>query len=197
MKKIVLIGDSIRISYEPFVKEELAGVADVWGPEMNGGHSINILIHLHLWVAQRQPDVVHINCGLHDLKTTEYGGKDNLIPIPFYRLNLERIFTIIRKQTRAELFWCTTTPVGDSQAEAAHEQYKDFSRYNADVLAYNQCALEVAAQFDVKVNDLYTAVKEAGPVCATTDGVHYEEEGKKYLGRRVASFLREHVAGLK
>ncbi|HEY66459.1 MAG TPA: hypothetical protein G4O02_18060 [Caldilineae bacterium] len=44
---VVLIGDSIRMGYEPFVWEMLQGVADVWGPEENGGTSQNVLDHLH------------------------------------------------------------------------------------------------------------------------------------------------------
>jgi len=35
MKKIVLIGDSIRLGYETYVKEALAGVAEVFSPKEN------------------------------------------------------------------------------------------------------------------------------------------------------------------
>lgn len=39
--EIVLIGDSIRMGYEPVVRAALAGRATVWGPETNGGHTVN------------------------------------------------------------------------------------------------------------------------------------------------------------
>ena len=34
---VVLIGDSIRMGYQPFVTEALAGEAEIWAPEENGG----------------------------------------------------------------------------------------------------------------------------------------------------------------
>ena len=68
MKTIVLIGDSIRMGYQEKVREQLADWAYVWVPEENGGTSENILAHLDKWVLSRRADVVHINCGLHDIK---------------------------------------------------------------------------------------------------------------------------------
>ena len=67
MKKLILIGDSIRMGYQAAVIRELIGLADVWAPEQNGGNSANILKHLDEWVLRQSPDIVHINCGLHDL----------------------------------------------------------------------------------------------------------------------------------
>jgi hypothetical protein len=68
MKQIILIGDSIRMGYQPTVQQILADQAQVWGPVENGGNSHNVLTHLDAWVIQRQPDIVHLNCGLHDIK---------------------------------------------------------------------------------------------------------------------------------
>ena len=50
MKKVILVGDSIRMGYQASVVKELEGVAEVWGPEQNGGNSANILAHLDEWV---------------------------------------------------------------------------------------------------------------------------------------------------
>ena len=46
MKRIVLIGDSIRMGYQEKVHEQLADWADVWAPEENGGDSEKVLAHL-------------------------------------------------------------------------------------------------------------------------------------------------------
>ncbi|WP_257968099.1 hypothetical protein [Peribacillus deserti] len=35
MKKVLLLGDSIRMGYEPFVREALEGKAEVTAPEEN------------------------------------------------------------------------------------------------------------------------------------------------------------------
>ena len=49
---IVLIGDSIRMGYQDHVASELAGRAEVWVPEENGGDSRNVLAHLDQWVSR-------------------------------------------------------------------------------------------------------------------------------------------------
>src|SRR5690242_14324262 len=68
LPKVVLIGDSIRLGYAPLVAKRLAGQAVVVSPAANGGDSANVLKHLDEWVLREKPDVIHLNCGLHDLK---------------------------------------------------------------------------------------------------------------------------------
>ena len=46
MKKLVLVGDSIRMGYQAYVMRELFGFSDVWVPEQNGGNSANVQKHL-------------------------------------------------------------------------------------------------------------------------------------------------------
>ena len=36
LPKVMLLGDSIRLSYQPLVAERLAGKAEVVGPQING-----------------------------------------------------------------------------------------------------------------------------------------------------------------
>lgn len=64
MKTVVLIGDSIRTGYQDTVRSEMTGVAEVWGPEQNGGASRNILAHLDECAISCQPDIIHINWAL-------------------------------------------------------------------------------------------------------------------------------------
>src|SRR5688572_935889 len=68
LPKVVLVGDSIRLGYAPFVAQRLAGRAIVVSPSANGGDSGNVLKNLAAWVVGEKPAVVHLNCGLHDLK---------------------------------------------------------------------------------------------------------------------------------
>ena len=75
MKKLVLVGDSIRMGYQAYVRRELSGLSDVWAPEQNGGNSANVQKNLDAWIISRAADVVHINCGLHDLKR-DFGVDD-------------------------------------------------------------------------------------------------------------------------
>ena len=68
MQQVLLIGDSIRMGYQETVARQLCDVAEVWGPEQNGGDSANVRAHLEEWALSRPAAVLHLNCGLHDLK---------------------------------------------------------------------------------------------------------------------------------
>ena len=49
MKKIVLIGDSIRIGYDAYVREKLAGKAEVLSPEENGRFAQYVYRYVGEW----------------------------------------------------------------------------------------------------------------------------------------------------
>jgi lysophospholipase L1-like esterase len=193
MMSVVLIGDSIRLGYQPQVQRLLAGEAEVWGPETNGGHAVNVLMHLHLWAKHRQPDLIHINCGLHDLRTDHFGGGEPLVPLPVYALYVERILRYLRTHTRAAVVWATTTPVIDAAAKAEHARWSDFDRSDADVRAYNGFATAICARLGVPVNDLEAVVRARGPeTMQNGDGVHYTEAGSAILAEAVAAAIRAH-----
>jgi len=187
MKKVVLIGDSIRMGYQATVVEQLAGAAEVLSPEQNGGDSRNMLAHLDEWVTSLQPDIVHLNCGLHDLKREFVMPEGTQVPLEEYRQNLDAIFRRITERTGAILIWVTITPVN----QARHHATKEFDRLEADVNAFNAAALEIADQFKLPVDNLYTAVMQAGhDELLGLDGVHFEPRGYQLLGTTVAEFLR-------
>ena len=64
MKKLVLIGDSIRMGYENEVKKLLADKVEIFAPVENGGNSRRVKSKLDEWVIDQSPDILHINCGL-------------------------------------------------------------------------------------------------------------------------------------
>ena len=100
MKKLVLVGDSIRMGYQAYVMRELFGFSDVWVPEQNGGNSANVQKHLDEWIISRAADVVHINCGLHDLKR-DFGVDETVIPLSQYRANLRDFLGRILQDTQS------------------------------------------------------------------------------------------------
>ena len=71
MKKIVLIGDSIRLGYEKYVKEAFEGVAEVYSPTENCRFAEYTLRFATDWKSKGQwpgdVDVVHWNAGLWDV----------------------------------------------------------------------------------------------------------------------------------
>ncbi len=191
MRSVILIGDSIRMGYEPLVREALAGGTQVRGPSENGGTSTNVLAHLDEWAVSRGADVVHVNCGLHDIKR-ERGAAGLATPLEEYRANVETILGRLLDASGARVVWATTTPV----IEERHNAVKDFDRLSADVAAYNRAGLDVARALGVEVNDLFDVVTRGGPAgLLTDDGVHFTRAGYRLLGKAVAEVVRGRPPG--
>lgn len=192
MKNVILIGDSIRMGYQPFVAAELEGTATVWGPEQNGGTSRNVLENLEEWVLSRPEEVVHLNCGLHDIARDpdENGAiSGTRVSLEEYEGNVREILSRIQA-TGKTILWAATTPVN----QADHSARKGFERYEADVDAYNCAAARVAAELNIRVDDLFAVVKGLGQSeVLLNDGVHYNEDGSKGLGKAVAAFLKSYL----
>ena len=70
MKKIVLIGDSIRMGYDKYVRAALDGKAEVLFPEENSRFAEYVLRAVIDWKREGKwgddVDVVHWNAGLWD-----------------------------------------------------------------------------------------------------------------------------------
>jgi lysophospholipase L1-like esterase len=189
MKKVILIGDSIRMHYQDTVMRELAGMADVWAPVENGEKSIKVLSHLEEWAISRNPDIVQINCGLHDLKRKTVGSEP-AVPLVQYQTNVRTILEQAVARTNSRIIWATTTPVN----EKWHHENKDFERLESDVLAYNAAANQIAGELGVVVNDLNDVIMQAGrDAFLKPDGVHFTDEGSRLLGQSVANFLKSYL----
>ena len=189
MQQLILIGDSIRMGYQADVIRELANLADVWAPTQNGGNSANILQHLDEWIISRPHDVVHINCGLHDLRK-DFDTGDPAISINQYESNLRALLKRILAEANCTVIWAMTTPVN----EIWHHERKGFDRLEADVAAYNAVACEVADNLDIPINDLFSVITDAGrDSYLTPDGVHFTPEGSALLGKAVAEFVKPYL----
>src|SRR5262245_495713 len=114
LPKVVLVGDSIRLGYAPLVAKRLAGKATVVSVTGNGGDSANVLKNLDEWIVREKPVVVHLNCGLHDLKLSKT-TKKHQVEAERYEANLKEIVTRIRKDTSAALVFANTTPILDDR----------------------------------------------------------------------------------
>ena len=186
MRTVILIGDSIRMSYEETVRSQLVGLAEVWAPEDNGGTSENVLAHLDEWALSRRADVVHLNCGLHDIKT-EFNQDTRQVPLSDYAANVRSILTQLRDATDATIVWASSTPVN----EQWHNATKPFARFEADVDAYNAAAAEIAQELGVGIDDLFSVAMSAGrDELLIEDGVHFTPEGSVLLGEAVADCIK-------
>lgn len=195
LPKVVLVGDSIRMSYAPTVAEQLKGKAEVVSSQANGGDSGNVLKRLDEWVIREQPDVVHFNCGIHDTKRFKATGKFQVSPEQ-YEANLREIVSRIRKETKATVLFALTTPILDERAAKTRAD-RDYELLQASVDQYNAIARKVMEELKVPVNNLPALFAEGSEHDASklmnSDGVHFGRDGERLLGERVAAFVREHL----
>jgi len=195
MKKVICIGDSIQMGYEPTVVSELGGWAHV--VELRDLQCGNTRVHLDEWL-QDDLDIVHMNAGLHDM--AQDPGKDpevppdgeRRVPLDEYRTNLATIFKTIASRANAVTIFGLTTPVN---LQRQHSSGKGLHRTNEDVAAYNEVACEVAALHGVIIDDLHQVIVDHSPgQMLKEDGVHFTDEGSAVLGRTVAAAIHAAVA---
>jgi len=185
MQKIILGGDSIRMYYQPLVTEKLRGEFEVREPQDNWGTSENVLANLDEWAIRQTADIIHINCGLHDLALKEDGAPR--VPVEAYETNVRSILSRLKQETSSRIIWATTTPVIDEW----HRRVKSFERREEDVLRYNVVATRVAEECGIEIDDLHAVIASAGPEkCLMPDGVHTNEFGNELLARAVSDYVR-------
>ena len=191
MKKIFLIGDSIRFGasgspgYGVYVKEMLAGEAEVYAPNENCRFAQYTLRYLYDWTKGldcEKIDVVHWNNGLWDV--LRINGDEPLTPIDVYERMLARVCDAIKRSfPRAKIIFALSTAVVEEWARP------DFMRYNSDIEKYNEVAKRVLSEKGVVINDLYT-LSASFDNSLHADFVHFNEEGSQILARAVCDKIR-------
>ena len=178
------------MGYQATVREQLKDMANVWAPTENGGNSKNVLAHLDEWVVSRAPDLVHVNCGLHDIIRAA-GRNQPAVSLEEYTTNVRTILNRLQAETKAIVVWVATTPVNEKR----HREVRQFDRLEVDVVAYNATATRVAGELKVRVHDLFGAILPTErDVLLGPDGVHFTPAGYAFLGKRVADCIRSCLA---
>lgn len=190
LPRVLIIGDSISVGYTDEVRKLLAGKANVYRVVDNAGPSSSVVLKLAEWLAPTNGtwDVIHFNCGLHDIKLGT-GGKDNQpyatsdghqVPPEEYERNLCQIVAKFQT-TGAALIWCSTTPVPAGKL--------DPPRQPDDVVKYNTIALNVMTKNGVAIDDLFAAVLPRLADIQLPQNVHFSKEGSAELAQHVAASI--------
>lgn len=188
MKRIFLIGDSIRIGYDEYVREQMAGEAVLYWSEDNARFVSYTLRYVHEWAPQNCPadkiDIVHWNNGLWD--TLHLLGDDMQTSEEEYRQGLHRIAARIRLVfPNAKIIFALSTSV---VSERYDKRY--MWRSNENVERYNAIAREVMQQEGIAIDDLYSVSKALPLEHHAPDGTHYTPEGYRALAQAVTECLR-------
>lgn len=187
MKRIFLIGDSIRIGYDAYVREMMADEAQIYWSDDNARFVSYTLRYAHEWAKHNcdpeKIDIVHWNNGLWD--ALHVLGEDAQTPIEEYRTGLKRIARRLKRVfPNARIIFALTTSV-------IEERMSDqFYRRNAEIERYNAAARKVMAEEGVEIDDLYTVAKEMPDDWHAPDGTHFTEGGYKALAEAVVRAVR-------
>ena len=187
MKKIVLIGDSIRLGYEAYVRTAFRDVAEVYAPTENCRFAHYVFRYLHEWKSlgnwPSDVDVVHWNAGLWDV-IHFFGDEAQTAPASYAEV-IARIDRRLRVLfPKAKMIFATSTSVDEEAYKAA-----SYKRSNAEIAAYNRLALEALADTDTVIDDLYPLTLTL-PSSARSDLTHFNnDEGCRYLGSWVTASI--------
>jgi lysophospholipase L1-like esterase len=189
-KRIILIGDSIRMGYQSRVRAAFEGRAVVTAPKENCGNTFWIRENLDKWVISHKPDVVHFNAGIHDLGWMP-GETNPRFSISEYARSLRIIVDRLRGETDASLIFATTTPI---LKPCSPSLPKEQCRSAEIVDRYNAAAVKVMAARDVAVNDLNQVVHQAGlSTCICDDKIHMADDGNDVLAAAVVRAIEKHL----
>lgn len=174
MKKVLLLGDSRRQGYEPFVRELLSGRAEVFGPRENGRWAGYTLNSLRFWLNEfPTPDIVHWSCGLWDLGDDYHIGRPFSLPEE-YESAVDRTVIVLRKLfPGVKIVFGTIMPVGAGDTTG--------------IQAYNDIMKHVAEREGIPVTDHFTLMRDKMVAYDRGDGLHLNEEGNRMVAELVVS----------
>ena len=172
--RILLVGDSITQGYYGRVAGLLSGKAYVGSLTT----SLSVCDPKFLDVLKPILDsfrfsVIHFNNGIH--------GKD--YSLEAYKKSLDKTFRFLREKAQgARIVWASTTPARFRPASKER---------NAQILARNRAALELAKKYNLPVDDLYALSKDLDPL--HRDDFHYKPKAIQAQARAVARFLERFI----
>ena len=191
MKKVLLLGDSIRMGYDDYVKELLDDRYEVvYDADDNGRFAAYTLWQANqMFKKYGHFDVVHWNNGYWDMNI-ESPMAEALHPLDEYVHFLKRILTECRRNG-AKVIFATTTPILSTGAAADNTGTgSDCIRYNdAWVQQYNAAAKALMETEHVRVNDLYALCRNHPTYYKCEDGLHLTEEGYRICAKQIVTHI--------
>ncbi len=183
MKKVLLLGDSIRLNYMPKVFRNLDGIAEVVGPPDNCRFVRYTIANIREWLgAYGTPDVIHWNNGIWDVHHFLDGDDRVLTTLEEYLSDLERLYNCLRK-TGAKIIFATSTP--------CKPEYPLMK--NEDIIRYNAAAVELLKDKVDEINDLFSLVYPNIENYISPDNIHLNKDGVAAVGNKVTEVLKKYL----
>ena len=192
MKKVVLLGDSIRIQYAPRVKELLSDICEVYTPEANCAYTMFTIWNLHVWMAEmgiskEKVDLIHYNNGIWEHHRTLDDSEPLTTPELYLTLN-RRLYKQLKKHSD-KLIWATTIPSGENYNPNGLCKLPR-SEWDCEINMYNGVLASYLVAQGVEINDLYSLIGSDTEKYIGGDGIHLSESGIEAAAQQVAAKIR-------
>ena len=183
MKKIVLIGDSIRmIGYGVPVAERLSPEFEVWQPDDNCRFAQYTLRGMWDWQdGMRDADIIHWNNGLWDVH--DMFGDGPFSSLDEFVDNMLRIARLLQARSKTVIFATITPKRGVPGSKEIIE-------------AYNAALVPKLIEMGIVINDLYTEVAKDPDKYISDDHVHLSAEGIVLCADMVEAIIRREAEKL-
>ena len=180
MKNVLLLGDSRRQGYEPYVREILQGRAGVYGPNENGRWAGYTLNSLRFWLDQFPvPQIVHWNCGLWDLGDDYHIGRPFSLPEE-YESAVDRTVIVLQKLfPGCQIIMATIMPTTAPD--------------HTGIIAYNDIIKKVAEKYGLPVDDLYAGFHDKMSKYDRGDHLHLNVEGNTLVAQQVVGAIEKYL----
>lgn len=184
MKKVVLLGDSIRLlGYGEKAAEMLKTDCEVWQPEDNcrfAKYTLRMLFDYQDNI--KGADVIHWNNGLWDV--CDILGDGPFSSLDEYMENMLRIADILLKWGKTVIF-ATTTPTHPDYKYGAYENTK----------LYNEKLTAELKKRGVRINDLFSVIDQHRLDGICEDQIHLSEKGIALCAEQVVIEIRAALEG--
>ena len=184
MKKVVLLGDSIRlIGYGKHVAEFLGRDYDVWQPSENSRFASFMLRQVFDHRDRiAGADAVHFNAGLWDV--CDLFGDGPFTPKEEYVATLLRAVSVLKQQGAGTLIFATTTPAGPGKKDHSIDRTAE----------YNRAAVEALKREGVIINDLFGLVSsDIGAYIRPDDMLHLTATAEIVCAKQTADIIASSI----
>ena len=180
MKKLVLLGDSIRLlGYGERVCELLSDEYVTWQPEDNcrwADYTYRMLSDKEAEI--KDADVIHWNNGHWDI--CDLFGDGSFTSVDGYIKAMKRVAERLLMITDKVIF-STTTAVSPLLSYENNEKIKE----------YNAAIVPVLEKMGIIINDLYSLVEPNIESYIKEDHIHLTKEGSDACAEKIAALIRK------
>lgn len=194
MKRVLLLGDSIRMGYDDYVRDLLQGKAEVYYEAEDNSR----FAAYTLWQVKKifrdhgDFDVIHWNNGYWDMNVEAPIG-EAMHPLGEYLHYLGRILEDCRRHG-AQVIFATTTPIWEGASPRDPAVQKAYKNYSDEwVRLYNDAAKALMAKERVPINDLYALCRQDPQCYKCADLLHLTDEGYRACAAQVAACIERYL----